>query len=72
MKSFKQSTETCFLNQLVEVKANVYCVKGRLLCVEPSAVSQGSLGNLLVEQDGRKLLIRGSTVLEIRRLVGNE
>ncbi|TET20626.1 hypothetical protein E3J74_01515 [Candidatus Bathyarchaeota archaeon] len=68
MKSFKQLTETCFLNQLVEVKANVYYVKGRLLGVEPSTVSQGSLGNLLVEQDGRKLLIRGSAVQIIRRM----
>lgn len=68
MKSLEQLTERYFLNQLVEVKANVYCVKGRLLCVELSAVSQGSLGNLLVEHDNKKLLIRGSTVLEIRRL----
>lgn len=55
-----------FLNKRVEVIASEYSIKGILRKVEPNSRHLG-FGNLLLENNGRKMLIRGNLVVAIRR-----
>lgn len=66
MTELNRLTVADFLNQPVEVSADVFTIKGRLLKVVRSIESHGAIGDVLLENDGHRILIIGRSVVAIK------